>query len=268
MFVKGKWVWQQPTRYNKSYQVASAVIKRWNNFSPKDMCTILDDIKALIDEQQENVLKAFIQFPSPYTVRPRFLKYIIQDYFSLDNKARTLGRKKIASIRVNTKQYMSVVKYKCVPVPIADVHGSPGTLPGHFPLDKPFDILCNIFTDIDIYPLAKEIAEAKNVIPGFSNKHFFVKSTSDTHHRIQCLANQRIHCDKLCMGFKNREICLHTTDVAIYRDLLNAYLNAHLKRCNPNITKMSTVGINVNAGKKAAPRKQFQSKSPDLVGQA
>ena len=30
---------------------------------------------------------------------------------------------------------------------------------------------------------------------------------------------------------------------------------------------MSTTGVNVNAGKKAAPRKWFQSKSPDLVGQ-
>ena len=234
------------------------------------MCTYLDDIKALIDEQQENVQKVFIQFPSPYTVRPEFKKYIIQDYFSLDNKARTLGRKKIASIRVNTKQYMSVVKYKCVPVPIADVHGSPGTLPGHFPLDKPFDILCNIFKDIDIYHLAKkanEIAGAKNVIPGFSNKYFFVKSTSDTHHSFQCPANRKIDCDKLCMGFKNREICSHTIAVAIYRDSLNAYLNAYLKRYNPNITKMLTAGVNVNAGKKAAPRKRLRSKSPDLVDQ-
>ena len=74
------------------------------------MCTFLDDIKALIDEQQKNVQKAFIQFPSPYTVRPEFKKYINQDYFSLHNKARTLKCKKIASIRVDTKQYMSVVK--------------------------------------------------------------------------------------------------------------------------------------------------------------
>ena len=101
MFVKGKWVWQQPTRYKKSYQVVSAVIKRWN-FSLKDMCTILDDIKALIDEQQENVQKAFIQFPNPYTVRPEFKKYVIQDYFSLDNKARTLGRKKDS---INSSKY-------------------------------------------------------------------------------------------------------------------------------------------------------------------
>ena len=35
-------------------------------------------IKELIDEQQENVQKAFIQFPSSYTVRPKFEKYIIE----------------------------------------------------------------------------------------------------------------------------------------------------------------------------------------------
>ena len=248
----------------------NAVIKRWNNFSPKDMCTFLDDIKALIDEQQENFQKAFIQFPSPSTVRPEFKGYIIQDYFSLDSKARTLGRKKIASILVDTKQYMSVVKYKCVPVPFADTHDSPETLPGHFSLDKPFDILRNNFTDIDIYHLPKkanEIAEAKNIIPGFSNKLYFVKNTSDTHHSIQCLANQRIDFNKLCMGFKNREICSDTIVVAIYRNWLNAYLNLYLKRYNPNITKMSTTGVNVNAEKKTAPRKRFRSKSPDLVGQ-
>ena len=58
---------------------------------------------------------------------------------------------------------------------IADVHGSFVNLPGHFQVDIPFDILCNIFADIDFYHLAKkanEIVEAKNVIPGFSNKHF------------------------------------------------------------------------------------------------
>ena len=69
------------------------------------------------------------------------------------------------------------------------------------------------------------------------------------------------------MGFKNREICSHALAAAIYRDSLNAYLNAYLKRYNPNITKMSTTGVNVNAGKKAAPRKRFRSKSPDPVGQ-
>ena len=91
---------------------ANAMIKRWNNFSPKDMFTFLDDIKALTDEQQENVQKAFIQFPSTYIVRQEFQKYIIHNYFSLDNKARTLERKKITSIRVDSKQYISVVKCK------------------------------------------------------------------------------------------------------------------------------------------------------------
>ena len=40
----------------------NAVIKRWNNFSPKDMCTFLDGIKALIDEQQEDVQKHLFSF--------------------------------------------------------------------------------------------------------------------------------------------------------------------------------------------------------------
>ena len=114
---------------------------------------------------------------------------------------------------------MSAVKYKYVPAPIADVHGTSGTLTGHFPVNIKFDTLRNVFVDTDIYQLAKkanEILEAKNVIPGFSNKHFFVKSTSGTHQNIQCLANKRIDCDKLCMCFKNREICAHMIAVAVY----------------------------------------------------
>ena len=77
-----------------------------------------------------------------------------------------------------------------------------------------------------------------------------MKSTSATHHSIQCLANQRIDCDKVCMGCKNKEICSHTIAVAIYSDSLNAYLSAYLKRYNPNITKMAPTCVNVNAGKK------------------
>ena len=134
-----------------------------------------------------------------------------------------MGHEKISSIQVDSKQCMSAVIYKYVPAPIADVHGSSRTLAGHFPVNIKFDTLRSFFADIDIYHLAKkanEILEAKNVIPGFSNKHFFVKSTSGTHQSIQCLANKRIDCDKLCMGFKNREICSHTIAVAIYRDSL------------------------------------------------
>ena len=73
---------------------------------------------------------------------------------------------------------MSAVKYKYVPAPIADVHGSCGTLTGHFPVNIKFNTLRNVFADIDIYHLAKkvnEILETKNVIPGFSNKHFLWK---------------------------------------------------------------------------------------------
>ena len=41
----------------------------------------------------------------------------------------------------------------------------------------------------------------------------------------------------------NREICPNGIAVVIYRDLLNAYLNAYLKWYNPNLTKMSTTGV-------------------------
>ena len=59
--------------------------------------------------------------------------------------------------------------------------------------------------DIDIYRLAKkvnEIVRAEIVVLEVSNKLFFVKSTSDTHHSIQCLTNERTDCDKLGMALK------------------------------------------------------------------
>ena len=56
---------------------------------------------------------------------------MIEVYLSLGNKARTLERKKIASVRVDSKEYISVVKYKCVSVPNADVGVSSESLPGH-----------------------------------------------------------------------------------------------------------------------------------------
>ena len=53
-----------------------------------------------------------------------------------------------------------------------------------------------------------------------------------------CLANERIDCDKLCMDFENREC-----------------VNAYSKWYNPT---------QINAEKKAAPRKWWWSKSPAL----
>ena len=52
----------------------------------------------------------------------------------------------------------------------------------------------------------------------FLIKFCLVKSTTDIHHSTQCLANERIDCGKLCMSFKNKDMCLHITAVAIYRD--------------------------------------------------
>ena len=53
---------------------------------------------------------------------------MVEDYLSLGNKARTLERKKIASVRVDSKEYISVVKYKCVSVPNADEGVSSGII--------------------------------------------------------------------------------------------------------------------------------------------
>ena len=37
----------------------NATVKRWNNFQPTDMCSLLEDLKDCIDEQCSNIKKAF-----------------------------------------------------------------------------------------------------------------------------------------------------------------------------------------------------------------
>ena len=50
----------------------NAVIKRWNNFQPKDAAAFLEDMLACVQEQANNVQKAFLNLPSKYNVREEF----------------------------------------------------------------------------------------------------------------------------------------------------------------------------------------------------
>ena len=47
---------------------ANAVIKRWNNFQLKDAATFLEDMLACVQEQANNVQKAFLSLPSKYNL--------------------------------------------------------------------------------------------------------------------------------------------------------------------------------------------------------
>ena len=68
-----------------------------------------------------------------------------------------MGREKISLIQVDSKQYMSAVKYKDVPAPIADVHGTSGTLTGHFPVNIKFDTLRNVLQILTYIILLKKL---------------------------------------------------------------------------------------------------------------
>ena len=79
-FSNKKLVWQS-TRYNRSYQVGKCSNKALKQFPFQGHAYFfgLGIIKELIDEQQENVQKAFIQFPCSYAMRPKFEKCIIEE---------------------------------------------------------------------------------------------------------------------------------------------------------------------------------------------
>ena len=67
---------------------ANAVIKRWNNFQVKDAATFLEDMPACVQEQANNVQKAFLNLPSKYNVREEFQHKVIRCYNLPDTAAK------------------------------------------------------------------------------------------------------------------------------------------------------------------------------------
>ena len=53
---------------NNVSESGNAVMKRWQNFEAKDMCTFVDDVRTLTDKQRSDVQRAFLGLHSPYIV--------------------------------------------------------------------------------------------------------------------------------------------------------------------------------------------------------
>ena len=57
---------------NNVSESGNAVMKRWQNFEAKDMCTFLDDVRKLTDKQRSDVQRAFLGLHSPYIAREEY----------------------------------------------------------------------------------------------------------------------------------------------------------------------------------------------------
>ena len=57
---------------NNVSESGNAVMKRWQNFEAKDMCTFVDDVRKLTDKQRSDVQRAFLGLHSPYIVREEY----------------------------------------------------------------------------------------------------------------------------------------------------------------------------------------------------
>ena len=245
----------------------NAVIKRWNNFNATDASTFLEDIKACIDDQNDNVRKAFLDLPSPFTVRPEFREKVAEDYHGLDSEGRKCVLCEIQKLKIDVKRFNEVKKYKpgvksSLCLSMDEENREPSAV-----ANDPFQCLLTILTRTDIDLLRKKaerIIENKEIIQGFSEKHLIVKSASGSYRTVTLIANNKICCEKGCLGYDTRSICVHTIATALFTNTLMQYT----KKFSPsvNLTRMTIpAALNKNAGKEGSTRKRQRAGSPQPV---
>ena len=256
-------------------EAINAVIKRWNNFQSTDMSNLLKELKDCIDEQQDNVRKAFFNLPSAYSVRPKFREHIVSNYFALSSAERKLAILKIGKIKVDPKRFQEVMRYKCrsstAQLLVSD-HEDVGENEELLtcPAPSPFDVLLSVFTRSDIDNLQKKatkIVDNKQILKGFTDNEFIVKSNTDKYRTVKILGDWKIKCEKECIGYESRNLCTHTIAAALVSDSLDTYLRHYVKENRVNLTQLSVTSVNPNAGRKSVARKRIRSKSRDVVKQ-
>ena len=84
----------------------NALVKRWTHFQPNDMATFLDEVKRCIDDQTENIKRAFINLDGPYVVRDKFKSSKIDNFFDKTSEEKKRAANKILATPVNKKRYV------------------------------------------------------------------------------------------------------------------------------------------------------------------
>ena len=252
---------------------ANAVIKRWTNFQPSDMCTFLDEMKDCVDEQRSNVKKAFLNLSSPYMVRPEYQHLVCTNYFQLEPAVREKRASKALQIRIDKKRYHQVMKYK-IQTAVSSICLSDDeegvTIADESHVD-PFCALLPVFarSDIDAMQLkAAKIVSNNEIRPGFVPQQFIVKSSSSKYKTVSVYANNKIGCEKSCLGFNSRGLCSHTIAVAMFTNNIVPYITNYMNNQTSNLTKLTMSSVNAHAGMKGPTRKRGRTSSPDVLSMA
>ena len=114
---------------------------------------------------------------------------------------------------------------------------------------------------------ATQLVEEGSIRDGFDSQSHFVKSTSSSNpHTVKKLASGLFACDKECLGYKTRNLCSHVIAVAFHENQLQEFLSKFKvvkKKRSPNLTALTTFGVNASAGKKRPVASRSRRKSPD-----
>ena len=171
----------------------NAVIKRWNNFQPKNTATFLEDMLACVQEQANNVQKAFLNLPSKYNVREEFQDKVIRSYNLLDTAAKKKALDSIMDTKTDFKRSSDVKSNKAVGLATcidASFDKSEANNVEISP-DDPFNCLLPQFacSDTDLLKRkVEEIVERKQIITGFSDQYFIVKSATAKYRTVKLLS--------------------------------------------------------------------------------
>ena len=85
-------------------------------------------------------------------------------------------------------------------------------------------------------------------------------------HTVKKLASGMFACDKECLGYKTRNLCSHVI-AAVFNEKQRQEFLSNFKVVNkkrsPNLTAITTFGVNASAGKKRPVASRSRHKSPD-----
>ena len=93
--------------------------------------------------------------------------------------------------------------------------------------------------------------ERKQIITGFSDQHFIVKSATAKYRTVKLLSTCKCSCDHECLGYELRKVCAHKIAAAVYCNNLHKYLKTFQKESTINLTKLTIPSsVSQRAGKK------------------
>ena len=100
--------------YNNSSESVNSLIKYWQEFEQVDMARFAEKYEEMLESQEFDIIKEFLNLPSPYTVRPEFshLKMDFADYSQLNQEEKSDLKKRILNPLVDETRYKEVMSFK------------------------------------------------------------------------------------------------------------------------------------------------------------